>query len=591
MAQINRDRIENLRREMRREGMDWYIVPTDDYHISEYVGDYFKSRAWLSGFNGSAGVLLVGLTDAYLWTDGRYFLQAAAELKDSGVTLMKQGEPGVPDIDQFLKKNAKGKTIGYDGKTMSFSFGQKIKNALRDSETLYITDLDLVNRVWVGRPKMSEEKIFILGTEYAGRTVAEKLIDLRNELIERDCDAILIPALDEVAWLFNFRGNDVLYTPVALSYAIVTKYSAILYISENALDGNLLSYFEMNGITVKNYFKVYEDVFALKGKTLVDPNSTNELLISSLPAPVFAESPVRVAKATKNATELENIRIAHLKDGIALTKAIYWLKKSAENGEIYNETEMSVAEKWTEFRKAQGDVLELSFDSIVATGDHSPVIHYEPTPETDRKIQEGFLLLDTGAQYLQGTTDVTRTVSIGKVDRKMKLRYTAVLKGHLDLAMAKFPVGTLGNSLDAIARRPIWDIGLDYNHGTGHGVGYLLGVHEGPNCVRRMAPGAAYGLPLKSGMVTSDEPGIYLEGEYGIRIENLFVTVPVENYPNFLTFDMLTLVPYDRESINFFDLSEEEMRYLESYNRNLLEKVGPFLTEDELAWLKEEVTF
>ena len=341
-------------------------------------------------------------------------------------------------------------------------------------------------------------------------------------------------------------------------------------------------------MNLRDYSDIYSDILNLGRKVIVDPDTTNELLFNSVKDSLLLMSPVKMMKAVKNDVEMQNIKIAHLKDGIALTKGIYWLKKMTESGEIYNETEISVANKWEELRRKQGNYISLSFDSIVATGDHSPIIHYEPTPETDRKIENGFLLLDTGAQYKEGTTDVTRTVSIGEVDREMKLRYTAVLKGHIDLALTKFPVGTLGNSLEAIARRPIWNLGLDFNHGTGHGVGYLLNVHEGPNCIRRMTVGSPYGAPLASNMVMSDEPGIYLTGEYGIRIENLFVTKEVESVDNFLTFEMLTLVPYDRNSINFFDLSEEELAYLKKYNQNLVEKIGPYLTADELEWLKKE---
>lgn len=593
MSESIKDRLASFRKEMAKKEIDYYIVPTDDYHISEYVGDYFKCREYLSGFSGSAGVLLISMDDAKLWTDGRYFIQAAKELSGTSVELMKMGEKGVPTIFEYLKVCAKNAVIGYDGKTMSYSFSSNLKSALKDNNVSYFTGEDLVHKVWEDRPSMSKEPIWVLDLKYAGKSVEAKLNGIREDILKEGAQGILLTALDEVAWTYNYRGSDILYTPVALAYSIITIDKAAIYINKECLNEETRNYFESKDIIIKDYFDVYNDIRDFTGKVLVDPDSTNELLCESIKRPCFKMSPVKIAKAIKNDIEIQNERKAHLKDGIALTKEIYRIKKMASEGTIYNETELSIEKDLTNLRKEQENFVSLSFESIVATADHSPICHYEPTPETDRPISEGFLLIDTGGHYLEGSTDVTRTISIGEITRQMKLHYTAVLKGHIDLSLAKFPKGTLGNSIDCLARKPIWDLGLDFNHGTGHGVGYLLGVHEGPNSIRRQGINANLSFPLMEGMITSDEPGIYIEGEYGIRIENLFLTKKVQDNPNsdFLTFETLTLVPYDKDSINFFDLNEEELRYLREYNERLVEEIGPYLTEDELYWLKEETSF
>ena len=593
MSDNIKDRLASFRKEMSKRGIDYYIVPTDDYHISEYVGDYFKCREYLSGFTGSAGILVVGMNEAKLWTDGRYFIQAAEELNGTTVELMKMGEKGVPTIYEFLNMCGKDLRIGYDGKTMSYSFSINLKNTLKNNNITYVTDEDLVDVIWNDRPKMSAEPIWILDTKYAGKSVDSKLTELRENIVKEGAQAILLTALDEVAWLYNYRGNDILYTPVALAYSIVTIDKAALYINKECLKDEVKNYFEAKGILLRDYFDVYKDIKAFNGMVLVDPDSTNELLCESVNNPKLVMSPVAKSKAIKNEIEIANEKKAHLKDGIALTKEIYRIKKLAKEGRIHNETELSLERDLTGLRKEQENFVSLSFESIVATSDHAPICHYEPTEETDKHIEDGFLLIDTGGHYLEGSTDVTRTISIGEISRQMKLHYTAVLKGHIDLALAKFPKGTLGNSLDCLARKPIWDLGLDFNHGTGHGVGYLLGVHEGPNSIRRQGPNAPLSSPLYEGMITSDEPGIYIEGQYGIRIENLFLTTKVnENMDDdFLTFEMLTLAPYDKDSINFFDLSEEELSYLRKYNERLVNELGPYLDEEELSWLKEETEF
>ncbi len=586
MQKINM-RLDLLRGEMLKENIDYYIVLSDDFHSSEYVDNYFKVREFLSGFNGSAGTLLISLKDARLWTDGRYFLQAEEQLRGSEIILMKQGESGVPDLEDYLKTNILfGQCVGYDGRTVNGAFSKELKSALSGKNASFKTEFDLAGRIWDDRPAFPAGPITLLSEKYAGKSVSDKLADLRAAYRYKGCDAILISSLADIAWLYNFRGSDVLYTPVAMAYTLVNDDEAILYIAEEALSSEVRDALAPLGISFKPYYDIYDEVKSIGGIVMADDSSVNETLLSSISTPLICENPTSLSKAIKNEVEIDNFRRAHIIDGIALTKTIFWLKKLSASGELHAETERSVEAHLTELRSVQDGFISLSFDSIVATGEHGAIVHYEPTEENDRHIEDGFLLIDTGGHYLTGTTDVTRTVSVGEISDEMKTSYTAVLKGNLALGAARFPDGTIGASLDVLARKALWDMGLDYNHGTGHGVGYMLSVHEGPNSIRKLTPKGKLGVPLVAGMITSNEPGLYVAGKYGIRIENLILTVADEN--GFNHFDTLTLAPYDRASIIPDMLTADELNSLNDYNQKLFEIIAPHLTEEERLWLKSE---
>lgn len=587
------ERIKLLREEMKKEEIDCYMIVTDDFHASEYVDDYFKSRQWLSGFTGSQGTLIITHDEAGLWTDGRYFLQAEEELSESEITLFKDGNKDVPTITEYLKSTlSQDMVLGYDGRTVSTSLGEKIKETLKDLNITYKTNEDLVDRIWENRPNFPHKPIWLLDVDFAGKTREDKLAQLRETFDENDVSAILITSLDDIAWLYNFRGDDVLYTPVAMAYTLVTDIGATLYISLDAVSEEIEDQLISCGVRLKDYFSVYEDIKEIYGqhnspRIMLDKYSVNEALVSSVANPVFRPNPTTLAKAVKNPVEVKNFRNAHLKDGIALTKLIYKIKQDVKSKEIYKETELSIERQLTALRKEQEGFISLSFDSIVASNQHGAIVHYEPTLESDVPIKDGFLLIDTGGQYLEGTTDVTRTISIGEISDQMKTHYTAVLMGHLNIANAKFPMGTQGGHLDALARKPLWDLGLDYNHGTGHGVGYLLNVHEGPNSIRKGSNSTGFGAVFEKGMITSNEPGYYWEDHYGIRLESLILCVYGSN-PGFFEFETLTLAPFDRSSIKKEMMTDEQIDTLNRYHQKVYELLSPYLNENEIQWLKEE---
>ena len=586
-------RIELLRGEMMKNDIDYYIILSSDYHDSEYVDGYFKEREYMSGFNGSAGSLVISLSEACLWTDGRYFLQAADQLKGTDIKLMKMGEPGVPEIDEYLKENMKfGQTLGYDGRTMTKSFGDLLKEALGEKGIHFRKDVDLVDVIWKDRPAFPAAPIWILEEKYSGRSVTDKLASLREAYRKAGACGIVISSLDDVAWLYNYRGSDVAYTPVAMAFTIVTDQEAIIYISRDAVTPEVKAHYEELGIRFRPYTSIYGEASRLEGPIMIDSARASEALIESIKEPVFGTNPTCLEKAVKNPVEVENFRQAHIKDGVALTKTIYYVKQMKNAGKIHEKTELDIGAYLDDMRGFQPDFISLSFESIIATGDHGAIVHYEPTPETNKRIEDGFLLMDTGGHYLQGTTDVTRTLSVGEPTDEMKECYTAVLRGHLNIMSATFPEGTFGSHLDAMARRPLWELGYDYNHGTGHGVGYLMNVHEGPNSIRKRTARSAEEAPLVPGMITSNEPGVYLEGKFGVRIENLILTKEsaVKGYEGkkFYDFDTLTLAPYDRASIIPERLTDGQLETLNAYHARVYEMISPGLTEDERLWLAEE---
>ncbi len=586
-------RIEKLRELMKREGMNIYVVPTDDFHSSEYVGDYFKARTFMSGFTGSAGIFVVTEDFAGLWTDGRYFLQAAAELQGSEVVLMKMGEEGVPTVPEFIGKELKeGETLGFDGRVISAGFMEAVSAQLGGKAVKIAYDKDLVDEIWTDRPALTCEPVWHLEERYSGMSCSAKIAAVREKMAGRGAGALVLTALDDIAWFFNFRGNDIAYNPVALSYAVVTMKQVTLFIQTKALKEEVKAALEKDEVQLQEYNDVYEFVKTLKEDVIwIDDEKINYALMNNLPkeAKLLKDTtPVQLMKSVKNEVERENIRRAHIKDGVAVTRFMYWLKKNVGKIEM---DELSVETELENYRKAQEGYIEPSFTTIAGYGEHGAIVHYSATEETNAKIRpEGFLLVDSGGQYLEGTTDITRTFAVGPVTEEMKKHFTLVLKGHLNLAAAKFRYGCTGANLDAIARGPLWAEGLDYNHGTGHGVGYLLSVHEMPNrIVWNTRKGHCENEPIEEGRLFSDEPGIYLTGKYGIRLENLLFCKKAEKneFGQFMDFETITFVPFDLEAVDVALLNDRERTLLNQYHAQVYAKIAPHLPQEEAIWLAE----
>lgn len=583
-----------LRGRMQEESVDAYLIMTDDFHGSEYVGDYFKSREYISGFTGSAGTLLVRKDCAGLWTDGRYFLQAETQLAGSGITLFRSGQPGVPDLEDYLAEQlADGQTLGFDGRCVMAGYARKLRERLEQKGVRIRNDLDLVGDVWPDRPALSKEPVWPLAERYAGIGVKDKLAEVRQILHKKKADWFLLASLEDICWLLNVRGNDVACTPVVLSYLMMSRDQVFWYVQREAVPEPVQADLQEAGVVLREYGQIYEDASRLPGgvRLLCDENHVNDALISRIAPDVVVvdgENPTLLLKAVKNPVEIANEKAAHIKDGIAVTRFIYWLKTRVGREEI---TEISAASRLEMFRREQEDYLEPSFYPILAYGPHGAIVHYSADETSDVPLEpEGFLLADTGGHYMEGTTDITRTIALGPLTEEQKEMYTTVLKAHIRLADAVFLQGAAGVSLDVLARTPLWERGLDYNHGTGHGVGYLLSVHEGPNSFR-FRPSAVRGGDhvMKEGMITSDEPGIYLEGKFGVRLENLLVCAAKQtnSYGTFLGFEPLTMVPFDRDAILWDALSEKELRWLAAYHQKVYESLAPHLLEEERQWLRE----
>ena len=591
-----------LRERMQAERIDAWLIMTDDFHGSEYVGDYFKCREYISGFTGSAGTLLVLKDHAGLWTDGRYFLQAKEQLEGSGITLYRSGQPGVPSLENVLQERlSAGETLGFDGRCVMAGYARRLREQLEEKGITVVSGFDLVGDVWEDRPPLSREPVWILPEEYAGMGAGEKIAEVRRVLKQKKADWFLLASLEDLCWLLNVRGNDVECTPVVLSYLLMSQEEVRWYVQTEALSPEVRDYLAQTGICLREYGEIYADVERLPAgsRLLYDENHVNEALISRIPPEVEAEdgeNPTLLLKAIKNPVEVSNERAAHIKDGVAVTHFLFWLKKQRKEEETGKwqtpVTELGAAAKLETFRREQDGYLGPSFYPILAYGEHGAIVHYAADEDSDIPLRpEGFLLADTGGHYKEGTTDITRTIALGPLTREQKEMYTLVLKGHIRLADAVFLKGAAGMSLDVLARTPLWERGLDYNHGTGHGVGYLLSVHEGPNSFR-YRPAATRGndCVLEEGMITSDEPGIYLEGRFGIRLENLLVCARKrENtFGVFLGFEPLTMVPFDREAILGEMLSEKERNWLNTYHRKVFETLSPYLEEEERRWLREE---
>lgn len=585
-------RLQALREEMARRNLAAYIVPTEDFHGSEYVGAHFKAREYLSGFTGSAGTLLVLRENAALWTDGRYFLQAEDQLSGSGIALMKSGEPNVPTIGEYLAKTlAAGTRVGFDGRTVSGAFVARLQQKTAEKHITFYGEEDLAGLVWTERPPLSAEPVWELPAAYAGLTREEKLLRVREKMEEAGADAFLVTDLTETAWLLNLRGSDVKNTPVFLGYTLITKRRILLCAQADAFSENIRKALAEAGVTLLPYESIAELVASLPAgqKLLIDENKVSYRLLKAVCGGVEKinrPSPVTALKAVKTEREISHMRSVHVKDGVAVTKFLYWLKIQIQKEEI---TETDAAAKLELLRSGMEGYLGPSFDPIVAYGPHGAIVHYEATAESDAVIQpKGLCLIDTGGHYSEGTTDVTRTIALGELTDEEKRAYTLVLKGHLRLMAAKFPEGVSGQNLDAIARGPLWEQGLDYRHGTGHGVGYLLSVHEGPQNIRWKA-GRDKAVPLEAGMIFSNEPGYYEEGKFGIRHENLMLVTAGEKtaYGQFLHLEPLTMAPFDREAIEPGLLNEEEIRVLNAYHGKVYEKLAPSFSGEEFVWLKE----
>lgn len=584
-----KERLMKLREEMNKEGMQAYIIPTSDFHETEYVSEYFAARKYMSGFTGSAGVLVVLLDKAGLWTDGRYFIQAANQLAGSGIDLMKQGQEDTPSIEEYIVTNlTQGSVVGFDGRVMNVNDANKYKQAFMMHDIKMVTDKDLVGRIWDDRPALPCTETFHYDEKYAGKSISEKLTQVREAMKGYNCRSHIVTKIDEIAWLYNLRAHDVPHFPVALAYTIIKENDAMIYIDASRLDEESKTLFAQNHIQVKDYEAIYEDVKTLEGPVLVDGNFVNSKIVYSLNTEiVYAQDPIVLLKAMKNEIELANTRNAHIKDGVACTKFMYWLMQNVNNGI----SEMSAQEKLQELRKEQADYLEDSFNTICAYKKHAAMMHYSSNEETNVELKpEGMLLVDSGGQYLDGTTDITRTFVLGSITEEEKKWFTLALKGHIRLEKANFLYGCRGLNLDILARGPLWDLDMDYQCGTGHGVGHLSNVHEAPNGFRwKIVPERNDSCVLEEGMITSNEPGVYVEGEFGIRHENEMVVVKGNKnfYGQFMHFETLTFVPFDRKGIDKSLLSEDELAWLNDYHASVYEKISPFLTNEEAEWLKE----
>jgi Xaa-Pro aminopeptidase len=592
-------RLQDLREVMRREHLSAFIFPSTDPHQSEYVADHWKGREFISGFNGSAGTAVVTMTSAALWTDSRYFLAAEEQLKGTEYQLMKLKIEGTPTIAEWIGKECgSGAEVAIDGTCSSASEVKELITDLRKQGGITLrTNFDPLALIWSGRPAIPENPVEIYPLEHAGETAHEKIARIRQALRERHADGMLMAALDDIAWTLNLRGSDVHCNPVFVSYLLIAPNDVTLYINKVKLSSEVIAYLKAEGVGVASYEEVrkgLKDYFAYN--ILLDPNEVNYTLyevvrrqesgVRSAVGIVEEESPVKRMKTVKNEREIAGFRSAMLKDGIAMTKFLYWLSGYSGKSGISGLTELSVSAKLEALRSEQPLYRDISFDTIAAYQTHGAIVHYEPTPETDIPLKpEGFLLLDSGAQYLDGTTDITRTITLGPLTEEQKRIYTLVLKGHIQIELCKFPSGTSGTQLDILARQALWREGLNYLHGTGHGVGTYLNVHEGPHQIRMEWKPA----PLVAGMTVTDEPGIYLAGKFGVRIENTLLVTPYKEteFGKFLQFESLTLCPIDKTPILTELLTQEELDWLNAYHQRVFDTLSPHLNDEESAWLRE----
>ena len=586
-------RVEQLRAQMKAHGVDAYIVPTSDFHETEYVCDHFKAREYMSGFTGSAGTCVFTADAAKLWTDGRYFIQAAKQLEGSGIDLMRMGDEGVPTIEEYLLDALpEHAVLGFDGRVMNTAMVEKLESVLQARGAKISCDMDLVGEIWTTRPAFPATQTFELDVKYTGKSAGEKLAEVRKAMQAEGADTHIITRVDDIAWLLNMRADDVPCFPVALCYAIIYADDAVLYIHADRLSDDLKQTFAQIGVRTADYDAIYEDVKHIRAgsRVLLDKANTNYRIVSSLPQGVEVISrpnPIVLMKAVKNPVELENIRRCHIRDAVAMTRFMYWLKTNVGKMKI---TEISASDQLLAFRQEQELFIEPSFDTIAAYQDHAAMMHYSANEESDVELKpEGVLLVDSGGQYYEGTTDITRTFVLGPISAECRLHFTTALRSMIRLAQARFLYGCRGMNLDILARGPLWDLDLDYKCGTGHGIGHVLNVHEAPNGFRwRIVPERNDSCVLEEGMVQSDEPGVYLEGEYGIRHENETVVRKGEKneYGQFMYLETITFVPIDLDGVDPDVLTQYERKWLNEYHQAVYDKVSPYLNDEEKAWLK-----
>ncbi|HAT4348578.1 aminopeptidase P family protein [Clostridium perfringens] len=583
------ERLEKLRKIMKDKGIDYYIIPSEDAHQSEYVCEHYRGRAYMSGFTGSAGTLLVGLENAILWTDGRYFIQALDELKGSGIEMFKMRIPGWPSLLEWLKENAKaGETIAFDGKVFSVGEYKDFKKLEKENKVNIKIDEDLLDEVWKERPALPEEKAFLHEVKYCGKSAKEKLREVREEMKKLGANNYIIASLDDIAWLYNIRGNDVKCNPVVLSYALVKENEAYLYVDKSKLTAKMETELLNEGVTLKSYDEIGYDISNLEGKILIDPNKTSAYLYECIKDKnniVELGNITTKFKAIKNEVELDNLRKCQVRDGVAMVKFMKWLKDNIGKIEI---SEISASDKLEELRSLDELFKGISFETIAGHKEHGAMMHYSATPESDYTLEpRGFLLIDSGGQYLDGTTDITRTFVLGELTEEERKDYTLVLKGHIGLIRAKFLKGATGSALDIKAREPLWNEGIDYKCGTGHGVGFFLNVHEGPQSISPVPNKVA----LEPGMIITNEPGVYREGKHGIRTENTMVVVKdtsSEEFGEFYKFDTISLCPIDLAGLDISLINEEEKAWLNNYHKKVYDLLSPYLDKEEKEFLKNE---
>lgn len=586
-------KIASLRELMKQHHIDAYIIPSSDPHLSEYPADCWKTREWISGFTGSAGTIVITAEKAGLWTDSRYFLQAEKQLNGTGIELYKMKIPGTPTIPEFLLLElSNGQTVGLNGETYSAAEATTLAFSLKKKGIRLDTEKNLTDMLWNNRPQLPVDPLFMLPVEYSGVPAHEKLISINNKLQQAGADCTLLCALDEIAWAFNIRGTDVEYNPVAVSYAFISEDESVLFIQPGKINKEIAQELQKEGVILADYSKVTSYLARLKPETsiFIDKNKTNAALYNAIPASctkIEGTSPVALLKAIKNETEINGFRNAMIKDGVAMTRFYCWLETALASGEQI--TELSVSEKLSNFRSDQDLYVTDSFETICGYKDHGAIVHYSATPESNATIlSEGILLIDSGAQYFDGTTDITRTWTLGEPSEAQRKDFTRVLKGHISLAKCKFPKGTRGSQLDILARKALWDNGINYLHGTGHGIGHFLNVHEGPQSIRM----EENPVTLQPGMVISNEPGLYRTDEYGIRIENLILVREDSEteFGTFYGFETLTLCPIDKKLTEVSMLSVREHIWFNKYHQMVFDKLSPFLNEEEKEWLKDKTS-
>ncbi len=587
--QVN-EKLQALRELMKEKGMNAYVIPSFDAHQSEYVPEHWKSRAWISGFTGSAGTVVVTLDEAGLWTDGRYFIQAEKELQGSEIKLFKMRQPGVPTYSEWIRDVLKeGGCLGFDGKVFSYNQAKELEGKLRDKNIKIDDRFDLVDLIWKDRPELPLEKVYIHEVKYTGKSTKEKLSIVREEMKKNGAGYYILSSLDDIAWLFNIRGNDVRNNPVTISYGLVSMDAATLFIDSRKVTDEVKNFLKENDVELKEYEEIASTLNGIDENINVffDPNKISRWLYGCMPKAnkkITGKDIVMLLKTIKNEAEIENLRKCHVKDSVAMVKFLYWLDNAIHGEEI---TEISASDKLEGFRKQQEGFIGTSFDTIAGYKDHAAMMHYKATEANQYTLKpEGMLLVDSGGQYFDGTTDITRTIILGQITEEEKRDFTYVLKGHIALCRAKFLHGVTGTNLDILARLPLWEKGIDYKCGTGHGVGYLLSVHEAP---QRFS--IEYNdTILDKGMVITNEPGVYKEGKHGIRTENTLLVAEdqLTDSGQFMKFELLSFCPIDLEGVDASLLTDIEKDWFNDYHKKVYEKLSPYLNDEEREWLKKE---